>query len=88
MDDKGNIAMRKVEWAALSEFLDKKRNIDISMGHKDGDFVRITSGALIGKEWKILKINKSSHEAVVGAQIFGRPTTMSVAIEFFERGNV
>jgi transcription antitermination factor NusG len=53
--------------------------------YNKGDSIRITSGALVGNESRILKINKNRHEAVIGVAMFGTIAPVSVGLDIVEK---
>ena len=83
--DKFDIAMREEERTSLRKILGSDYSIDISKGFKDGDFVKITSGALVGNEAMILSINKGRREAVIEISMFGNNVSVSVGLEIIEK---
>ena len=83
--EREDIAMREEERIALSKLLGNERKLDISVGFKEGDSVRIISGPLAGNESKIVRVNKSRNEAVVSVRMFNDVVPVSVGIEFMEK---
>jgi len=79
--------MRDEERIALSRILGVNKKIDISQGFKEGDSVKIISGALAGNEGMIQRINKGRQEALIGAPIFGTMISVSVGLEIIEKVN-
>ena len=80
-----DIAMLEEERIALSMMLGHDKHMDISIGYKEGDSVRVISGALVGNESKILSINKNRHEAVIGISMFGMNVSVSIGLEIIEK---
>jgi len=78
--DRYELAMRDEERIALSKIFGEDKHMDISTGFKDGDSVRVISGALVGKESIIQKVNVGRREAVIEVPMFG--TTVSVSVGF------
>jgi transcriptional antiterminator NusG len=60
--DKQDIAMREEERIILSRVFGADKYIDISKGFKEGDSVKVISGALVGNEGMIQRINKGRQE--------------------------
>jgi transcriptional antiterminator NusG len=83
--DKCDIAMRDEERIALSRILGNERKIDISIGFREGDSVRVISGPLKNNESKIVKINKNRNEAVISVPMLNDMIPVSVGIEFIEK---
>ena len=81
----GDIAMHEDERVALSKLLDNDCRIDMSKGFKEGDSVKVISGALVGCESTILKINKNRHEAVIAVKMFGSMVSISVGFDVIEK---
>jgi transcriptional antiterminator NusG len=76
-----DIAMREDERIALCSLLGKNHCMDISIGFKEGDSIRIVSGALAGSESRILRINKNRKEAIVSIEMFGSKVEVSVGLD-------
>ncbi len=85
--DRSDIAMREEERAALSKVFSHDHCIDISTGFKEGDSVKIISGALVGSESKIVKINKNRNEAIIQVAMFGTLVPVSIGLEVIEKIN-
>jgi transcriptional antiterminator NusG len=77
--------MRENERTALKKFLGNDFVIDISKGYKEGDFVRVTSGPLIGNESRILRLNRNRQNAVLELNLFGSTVEVSVGLELVEK---
>jgi transcriptional antiterminator NusG len=85
--DRADIAMREEERIALCRVFGADKNIDISQGFKEGDSVKVISGALVGNEGMIQRINKGRQEAVIEVPTFGTMVSVSVGIEIIEKVN-
>ena len=83
--DRTDIAMREEERIALSRVFGVDKHIDISQGFKEGDSVKVISGALVGNEGMIQKINIGRQEAVIGVSMFGTMVSVSVGLEVIEK---
>ena len=83
--DRNDIAMREEERIALSEVFGENRSIDISIGFKEGDSIKVISGSLMGQESIIVKINKNRHEAIISVNMFGTTVPVSVGLEVIEK---
>ena len=79
--------MREEERIALSGVFGADKHINISQGFKEGDSVKVISGALVGNEGMIQRINKGRQEAVIGVSMFGTMVSVSVGIEVIEKTN-
>lgn len=85
--DENNIAMQEEERVALSSIFGADYCINISTGFKEGDAIKIVSGALVGKESTILKINKNRSQATIAIGMFGTIVPATVGIELIEKVN-
>jgi transcriptional antiterminator NusG len=56
-----------------------------SGGFVVGDMVQVTSGALMGMESRIKKINRHNREAVVEMRIMGAVREVSLMLEIVEK---
>ena len=83
--DKSNIAMKDEERIALSKIIGIDHCIDISIGLKVGDSVKVLSGVLSGNESKIVQVNKGKHEAIISIQMFGNMVPVSVGLEIIDK---
>jgi len=83
--DKTDIAMRDEERVVLKNVLGDDYRIDISTGYKEGEFVKIISGPLVGKESRIVSINRGRREAIVEVELFGNTVQVSVGLEMIEK---
>jgi len=59
--------------------------IDASKGFIEGDRVKIVSGALMGMESKIIKVNKRKCSAVIEIDMFGVTQRMTLMLEVLEK---
>lgn len=55
-----------------------------SVGIIEGNKVKVLSGALMGKETSIKKINRHKRQAVIEMMIFGETREIAVALEIIE----
>ena len=83
--DKTDIVMRDDERVMLSKIFGADRSIDISKGFKEGDKVKVVSGALLNFEGIIKRINVSRKEAVIEVPMFGSITYVTVGLEIVEK---
>jgi transcription antitermination factor NusG len=77
--------MREEERKALNRVFVSNCCIDISTGFKEGDSVKVISGALMGQESRILRINKGRQEAVISMAMFNTAIPVSVGLEVIEK---
>jgi len=83
-ENKNDIAMHEEERIALSALFNAERIIDISKGYKEGDTVKIVSGALVNREGIIQRVNVSRKEVVIAVYMFGAITSLTVGLEMIE----
>lgn len=67
--------------ALFRSMLNEKDEISISKGIIDGDNVIVTEGPLQGYEGMIKKINRHKRIAVLGLDLFGQGTDVTVGLE-------
>ena len=84
-DNKRDVAVREEERLHWERLFDENFCIQGSVGFIVGDTVRVTSGALMGMESKIKKINRHNREAVVEMRIMGAVREVSVMLEIVEK---
>jgi len=85
--ERGNMALREDERVLLNKIFGVDRHIDISTGFKEGDSVKVLSGALVGNEGLIRRINKSRQEAILSVPMFNSLISVSVGLEVIEKIN-
>jgi transcription antitermination factor NusG len=83
--DRHDIAIRDEERITLSRVFGEDKQIDISQGFKEGDSVKVISGALFGNEGIIQRINRGRQEVFIGVSMFGTIVSVSVGIEVIEK---
>ena len=83
--DKSDIAMREDEKSSLSKLIGRYFCIENSVGLIEGDKIRIVSGALVGMESKIKRINRHNREAVIEIDMMGDIRQVTVVLEFIEK---
>lgn len=79
--EKFNITMREEEKLLLMSLLGNDFCIENSIGFSQGDIVKVVSGALIGMESRIKKINRHKREAIVEVEMMGSIRRVTVALE-------
>ena len=85
-DQRSDITMRKEEVEKLSNIIGSKFLIDISKIYKNGDFIKIVSGSLLGQEGIIKRIMSQKKVAVIEITMFNKPIEVVVALEFIKYG--
>ena len=84
-DDKKDVVLREGERLYWKRLFDVDFCVVGSVGFIEGDMIRITSGALIGLEGKIRKINRHKREAIVEMEMMGAKREVAVMLEVVER---
>jgi len=79
--DKKDVVIRKKERFYWERFLNSDFCVTGSVGFIQGDMVRVTSGALVGMESRIKKINRHKREAIVELEIMGAIRKVSLMLE-------
>ena len=80
-DDKNDVVVHENEHHHLESMLDDEFCITGSTGFIEGDMVRITSGALVGMESKIKKINRHKREAIIELEMMGAVREVRLMLE-------
>ena len=83
--DRSTFAMRDSEKNMLSKMLGKDRCIDMSVGFKEGNVVKVVAGPLSGKENKILRVNRNKKTVTIEVEMFGMTIEAQVGLEVLER---
>jgi len=84
-DDKKDVVVREGEQLHWQRLFDADFCIKGSVGVIEGDTTRITSGALMGLEGRIKKINRHKREAVVEMQMMGTARDVVLMLEIVEK---
>ena len=84
-DDEKDVAIREGERLYWERLFDVDFCVAGSVGFIEGDVIRITSGALVGLEGQIKKINRHKREAVVEMGMMGARREVAVMLEVVER---
>jgi transcriptional antiterminator NusG len=84
-DDKKDVIVRDEVRKHWERLFDEDFCIKGSVGFVVGDIVQITSGALMGMESRIKKINRHNREAVVEMRIMGAVREVSLMLEIMEK---
>jgi transcriptional antiterminator NusG len=84
-DNKNDVAMREKERLYWERLFDLDFCITGSTGFIEGDMIRITSGALVGMESRIKRINRHKREAVVEMEVMGAVREVRLMLEIVEK---
>jgi transcriptional antiterminator NusG len=84
-DDKKDVVVRDEERLHWERLFDEDFCIKGSVGFVVGDMVQVTSGALMGMESRIKKINRHNREAVVEMKMMGAVREVSLMLEIVEK---
>jgi transcriptional antiterminator NusG len=84
-DNKKDVAVREEERSHWERLFNTDFCIVGSVGFIEGDTVRIISGALIGLEGQIKKINRHSRQAVVEMVMVGAVREVTLMLEIVEK---
>ena len=83
--NKKDIVIRENECLYWEHFFNSDFCAMGSVGFIEGDVVRITSGALVGMESRIKKINRHKREAIVELEIMGAIRKVSLMLEIIKK---
>jgi transcriptional antiterminator NusG len=84
-DDKKDVAIREEERLHWARLFNDDFCVRGSIGFIVGDTVQIISGALMGMESRIKRINRRKREAVVEMHIMGAAREVSLMLEVVEK---
>ena len=84
-DDKKDVVIREGERLYWEHLFDADFCVVGSVGFIEGDAIRITSGALVGLEGRIRKVNRHKREAIVEMEIMGARREVAVMLEVVEK---
>jgi len=84
-DVESDVVVREEERLHWERLFDEGFCVKGSVGFIVGDTVRVTSGALMGIESRIKKINRHNREAVVEMKIMGAVREVSLMLEIVEK---
>jgi len=84
-EDKKDMVVREEERLYWARLFDENFCITGSVGFIAGDSIRITSGALMGLESRIKRINRHKREAVVEIKMMGAVREVTVMLEIVEK---
>ena len=83
--DKNDVAVRESERLYWERLFDADYCITGSVGFIEGDKIQVTSGALIGFEGQIKRINRHKREAIVEMEMMGAKRDVTVMLEIVEK---
>ena len=86
-DDLSDVSLRESERLFLVSLLGEGDTIKESAGMIIGQKIKITGGALLGKEGKIIKVNRHKREGVVELSLVGCCKRITVGLEIIDRVN-
>jgi len=84
-NNKKDVVMREKERLHWERLLDSNFCVKGSAGIIEGDMIRIISGALVGMESRIKRINRHKREAVVEMEIMGAVREVRLMLEIIEK---
>ena len=84
-NDKKDVVVREEERSYWERLFDENFCIQGSIGVIEGDLTRITSGALMGMEGRIKRINRHKREAVLEMSMMGSIREITVMLEIVEK---
>ena len=80
-ENKKDVVVRKEERLHLERLFNTDFCVKGSVGFIEGDMIMVTSGALIGMEIRIKRINRHKYEAIVELDIMGAVRQVIVMLE-------
>jgi transcriptional antiterminator NusG len=84
-DNKKDVAVHDKEHIYLERLFNSDFCVMGSVGFIEGDMIRVTSGALIGMESRIKRINRHKREAVLEFEMFGALRKVTLMLEVIEK---
>jgi len=84
-DNKNDVAVREKERLYWERLFNSDFCITESVGFIEGDIIRITSGALVGMESRIKRINRHKREVVVEVDVMGAVREVRLMLEIVEK---
>jgi transcriptional antiterminator NusG len=84
-DNEKDVAIREKERLYWERLFDSDFCVTGSVGFIEGDTIRIVSGALVGMENRIKRINRHKREAVVEIEVMGAVREVRVMLEVVEK---
>jgi len=84
-NNRKDVVVREEEQSYWERLFDKNFCIPGSIGKIEGGFTRVTSGALMGLEQRIKKINRHKREAVIEMPMMESTREITVMLEIVEK---
>ena len=84
-DDKNDVVLHESERLFWENLFDENFCIRGSEGFIEGETVRIISGALVGQEGRIKKINRHKREAIVEMKMMGAKREVALMLEIIQK---
>ena len=84
-NDKKDVVVREEERSYWERLFDEDFCIGGSVGVIEGDRTRVTSGALMGMEGRIKRINRHKREAVIEMSMMGSTREITLMLEIVEK---
>ena len=84
-DEEKDVVVRENERLYWERLFDANFCVAGSVGFIEGDTIRITSGALVGLEGRIRKINRHKREAIVEMEMMGAKREVVLMLEVVEK---
>jgi transcriptional antiterminator NusG len=84
-DDEKDVVVREEERLYWERLFDADFCVVGSVGFIAGDTIRVTSGALVGLEGQIKKINRHKREAIVEMEMMGARRDVTLMLEIVEK---
>ena len=84
-DNKKDVTVREKERLYWVHLFDSDFCVTGSVGFIEGDTIRVTSGALVGMESRIKRINRHKREAVLEMEMMGAMREVKLMLEVIEK---
>jgi transcriptional antiterminator NusG len=84
-ENKNDVVLREWERSTWERMFDSDFCIRGSVGFIEGDVIRVTSGALVGMEGQIKKINRHKQVAVVELDMMGAAREVKLMLEIIRK---
>jgi len=81
--DRNDVAVREDERVVLSRLFGDSHCLDVPTVFKEGDTVKVISGALMGYESKIVRFGR--YEVVVAIEMLGKTIEVSLGVDVVKR---
>ena len=84
-ENRRDISMRESERVQIEPLLNRDYYMESSCGFIEGDRVKVTSGALMGLDSRIVKINKRKRTAVIDVSMLGDTRRITLMLEVLRK---